>query len=249
MRSWWTAADTRCLRQSCNAVRLHGGLHLPGTSHHRKADAQRRHRRRGVLLLVTRRVMEGTLVMRRVTVDSSCVVVVAVVVVVVVVFVNCPNVCVRVRACVCAQRLHWVLPARHAAILLLRVGVEWLWCIAAVDLARHSSDQVSAAAVVACTHATSKFPLSDLHVLSWACDRTGYFRYSGTSTRGRNSGIFWALLQCSLIIGGSVGLLVVPSGSDISVSTATKLYGVLLAMCISGAVTMLFLGKPETLYV
>jgi hypothetical protein len=81
------------------------------------------------------------------------------------------------------------------------------------------------------------------------CAFPGACRYSGTATRGRNSGLFWALLQCSLIIGSVVVYLVVPGGKDISVTTASRLYGVLLVLVVSGAFTLLFLGKPPPPYV
>ncbi len=74
-------------------------------------------------------------------------------------------------------------------------------------------------------------------------------RYSGTLTRGRNSGLFWALLQSSLVIGSLVIYVVVPSGSHISVSTSHRLYGVLLALVCLGACTLAFLGKPPPPYV
>jgi hypothetical protein len=69
-------------------------------------------------------------------------------------------------------------------------------------------------------------------------------RYSGSNTRGRNSGIFWGLLQCSLLIGSMLAYAVVPGGKDISRHTATKLYSGLLVICCTGAATLTLLGKP-----
>ena len=49
-------------------------------------------------------------------------------------------------------------------------------------------------------------------------------------------------------MGGLTGYAVVPDSDTISVETARKLYAVLLTLCIAGAFTLLFLGKPPDLY-
>jgi MFS family permease len=80
----------------------------------------------------------------------------------------------------------------------------------------------------------------------WTSQGSLLTRYSGVATRGRNSGIFWGILQLSLLIGSLIAYGVVPGGHDITEHTATKLYIALLCCACTGTVILLFLGKPPS---
>ena len=72
----------------------------------------------------------------------------------------------------------------------------------------------------------------------------GCGRYSDDATRGRNSGIFWSLLQLSLVIGSVTAMVLVPPGTTISEDTAGSLYTSLLVACAAGTALTLALAEP-----
>ncbi|XP_064600722.1 UNC93-like protein MFSD11 [Liolophura sinensis] len=66
---------------------------------------------------------------------------------------------------------------------------------------------------------------------------------SDTETVGRNSGIFWALLQCSLLFGNLYSYLTLRGNFDIPVSERTKLFLGLSGACGLGILTLVLLRK------
>lgn len=64
---------------------------------------------------------------------------------------------------------------------------------------------------------------------------------SGESTMERNSGIFWAMLQCSLLIGNTYVYFVFRGENDIGKSLRTTVAVVLLSITSVGVLTFLFL--------
>lgn len=51
-------------------------------------------------------------------------------------------------------------------------------------------------------------------------------------TQGRNSGIFWALLNFSLVFGGVVIIVLLPNGDTVPVASARRLYSILTGIAI-----------------
>ncbi|RUS80840.1 hypothetical protein EGW08_011395, partial [Elysia chlorotica] len=73
-----------------------------------------------------------------------------------------------------------------------------------------------------------------------------YLTINSTSeTVARNSGIFWALLQCSMLFGNMYSYFVFQGQSEISDSSRTKLFIALSAAGLLGCVCLLFLRKPR----
>eukprot|EP00048_Salpingoeca_helianthica_P015418 m.226672 g.226672 ORF g.226672 m.226672 type:complete len:427 (-) comp17008_c0_seq1:30-1310(-) len=66
---------------------------------------------------------------------------------------------------------------------------------------------------------------------------------SDDTTRGRNAGIFWALLQSSNLIGSTMAYLVLPDDNSISESQAHQFY--LILFCVAcGGIGVLFFTRP-----
>jgi len=70
---------------------------------------------------------------------------------------------------------------------------------------------------------------------------------STEETRGRNSGLFWALLQTSLLLGSGAAFIIVPPGSEIALPTARLLFLVMLVSSCAGVVLFLFQRPPPSL--
>lgn len=66
---------------------------------------------------------------------------------------------------------------------------------------------------------------------------------SDERTMERNSGIFWAMLQCSLLIGNTFVFIQFQGLTDIDKSTRTIVAAVLLSICVAGVLTF-FLLRP-----
>eukprot|EP00049_Salpingoeca_infusionum_P027995 m.35528 g.35528 ORF g.35528 m.35528 type:complete len:506 (+) comp9900_c0_seq1:50-1567(+) len=78
--------------------------------------------------------------------------------------------------------------------------------------------------------------------LVWTGQGTAITCCSNEKTRGRNSGIFWAILQLSLVVGSSLSLVIIPkNASDVTQETARKLYIGLASMCTLGMLILLLL--------
>lgn len=67
---------------------------------------------------------------------------------------------------------------------------------------------------------------------------------SDDNTMGRNSGIFWALFQCSLLIGNIYVYFAFAGTESISDSIRTQLFIVLSSVAVAGVLLFLFLRKP-----
>eukprot|EP00117_Sycon_ciliatum_P043178 scpid73283/ scgid31298/ UNC93-like protein MFSD11; Major facilitator superfamily domain-containing protein 11; Protein ET len=70
---------------------------------------------------------------------------------------------------------------------------------------------------------------------------------STEETMSRNTGIFWALLQSSLVVGNGAVYFVMGDASTISDRLRTKLYGILTCACTLGTLLLLILRKPPQL--
>lgn len=69
---------------------------------------------------------------------------------------------------------------------------------------------------------------------------------SDKGTIGRNSGLFWALLESSLVIGNLFVFLYLPSNiNDISTHQRTVIYGVFATMGVIGVLLFVVLGKRD----
>ncbi|XP_059141605.1 UNC93-like protein MFSD11 isoform X2 [Physella acuta] len=68
---------------------------------------------------------------------------------------------------------------------------------------------------------------------------------SNAETVARNSGIFWALLQCSLLIGNLYSYFVFQGKSEISESERTKLFAALTGAGLLGSLCLLILRRPR----
>ncbi|XP_065066006.1 UNC93-like protein MFSD11 [Rhopilema esculentum] len=66
---------------------------------------------------------------------------------------------------------------------------------------------------------------------------------SNHETMGRNSGIFWALLQCSLLFGNMFVYFYLNGKSDISAKEGRTIFTVLSSCCFAGTLCFLFLRK------
>ena len=64
---------------------------------------------------------------------------------------------------------------------------------------------------------------------------------SDPSTMSRNSGVFWAMLQMSMLIGNTFVFFAFAGKTDIDKSTRTMVVLVLLSICIVGSLTFLLL--------
>lgn len=64
---------------------------------------------------------------------------------------------------------------------------------------------------------------------------------SDSETMSRNSGVFWALLQCSLLFGNIFVYFTFQGKSQIDEHTRFIVFGVLLSVCIAGVVLLCFL--------
>lgn len=64
---------------------------------------------------------------------------------------------------------------------------------------------------------------------------------SDQATMERNSGLFWAMLQCSLLIGNTFVYFQFQGLEDIDKDTRTKVAAVLLSICLCGVLTFLTL--------
>lgn len=69
---------------------------------------------------------------------------------------------------------------------------------------------------------------------------------SDSETVARNSGIFWALLQCSLLFGNMYSYFVLKGSSDITAEERTKLYTALSGAAAAGILCMLLLRKKRS---
>lgn len=67
---------------------------------------------------------------------------------------------------------------------------------------------------------------------------------SDSDTVSRNSGIFWALLQCSLLFGNIYSYFVLKGSTDITDDERTKLFIGLSGAALLGVLCFLFLRKP-----
>ncbi|KAL3875933.1 hypothetical protein ACJMK2_033837 [Sinanodonta woodiana] len=67
---------------------------------------------------------------------------------------------------------------------------------------------------------------------------------SSTETLTRNSGIFWAMLQCSLLFGNMYSYFVLKGTTDITSDDRTKLYAGLSGAALLGVLSLLFL-RPQ----
>eukprot|EP00794_Sanderia_malayensis_P009173 gene9173-10146_t len=67
---------------------------------------------------------------------------------------------------------------------------------------------------------------------------------SNQDTMGRNSGIFWALLQCSLLFGNMFVYFYFKGTIDISLTEARTVFIVLGVCCLAGTFCFLLLRKP-----
>ena len=77
--------------------------------------------------------------------------------------------------------------------------------------------------------------------LLWTSQGTLLSGYSTADSHGRLSGVFWGMLQCSLLFGALFLLVIVPGGTDISKHTATSLYTALTVVCGCGSLLLLAL--------
>ena len=64
---------------------------------------------------------------------------------------------------------------------------------------------------------------------------------SDPSTMSRNSGVFWAMLQCSMLIGNTFVFFTFQGKDDIDKTTRTTVVLVLLTICIVGTLSFLLL--------
>ncbi|XP_031558594.1 UNC93-like protein MFSD11 [Actinia tenebrosa] len=67
---------------------------------------------------------------------------------------------------------------------------------------------------------------------------------SDTDTMSRNSGIFWALLQCSLLFGNLFVFIMFPGKQNIDDHTRTTVFIVFSAVCGIGILLLFLLRKP-----
>ncbi|UYV71238.1 MFSD11 [Cordylochernes scorpioides] len=69
---------------------------------------------------------------------------------------------------------------------------------------------------------------------------------SDEQTQSRNTGIFWALFQCSMLLGNLFVFLELQGVSKIDETTRQLVYGVLTGVCLIGIVLLVFLrgGRP-----
>lgn len=79
--------------------------------------------------------------------------------------------------------------------------------------------------------------------LLWTAGGAAITNLSDDATRGRNSGVFWALIQLSLL-GGALTALFMLSDTQRSVpaSTAQELYAILTGVCALGCVALALVG-------
>ncbi|GFO25557.1 unc93-like protein mfsd11 [Plakobranchus ocellatus] len=70
---------------------------------------------------------------------------------------------------------------------------------------------------------------------------------SNSETVARNSGIFWALFQCSLLFGNMYSYFVFKGEDVIEPEARTKLFIVLSAAGLAGSLCLLFLRKPRSI--
>eukprot|EP00056_Hartaetosiga_gracilis_P005271 m.83063 g.83063 ORF g.83063 m.83063 type:complete len:536 (+) comp12110_c0_seq1:45-1652(+) len=76
----------------------------------------------------------------------------------------------------------------------------------------------------------------------WTAQGAALVEFSSPGTQGRNSGIFWAILQCSLLTGsGASALMLSPTKAKISPHTAQILYIALTSVCGVGVLMLVFL--------
>eukprot|EP01137_Pigoraptor_chileana_P034770 Opistho-2@27804 len=80
----------------------------------------------------------------------------------------------------------------------------------------------------------------------WTAQGTLIAACSDEETRGRNSGLFWALFQFSVFIGSIIAYFIVPSDNSIPTSTVRTLYIALLGVCVAG-IFLLFTLRPVPL--
>lgn len=79
--------------------------------------------------------------------------------------------------------------------------------------------------------------------LLWTAGGAAITNVSTEDTRGRNSGVFWALLQLSLVGGAlSAMFLLSPDKPNVSPATAQELYAILTGVCAAGCSALLFIG-------
>jgi len=78
----------------------------------------------------------------------------------------------------------------------------------------------------------------------WTGQGTCFTMNSDSSTLGRNSGIFWALLQCSLLWGNLFTYFQFQGEETISSHSRTILFLVLSCVCVAGVLVLLLLRKP-----
>ncbi|XP_052068663.1 UNC93-like protein MFSD11 [Mytilus californianus] len=69
---------------------------------------------------------------------------------------------------------------------------------------------------------------------------------SDSDTVARNSGIFWALLQCSLLFGNIYSYFVLKGSANITSGERTKLYTALSGAAVAGTLCFLFLRNKRT---
>ena len=77
--------------------------------------------------------------------------------------------------------------------------------------------------------------------LLWTGQGNFITRNSNDATMSRNSGVFWAMLQCSMLIGNTFVYVEFRGLEDIDKDTRNLVVGVLLVVCCLGIATLLLL--------
>ena len=79
----------------------------------------------------------------------------------------------------------------------------------------------------------------------WTAQGSFITQCSTDTNRGRNSGIFWAMLQASLLIGNLIGYFLFPDPNTISPENAHFFYLVLFGVAAGGVGILCFLRAPR----
>eukprot|EP01147_Barroeca_monosierra_P006936 gene6936-9567_t len=82
--------------------------------------------------------------------------------------------------------------------------------------------------------------------LLWTGEGAAMSSCSTAETQGRNAGIFWGILQLSLIAGSMTANFIIPNQDTVSRSTESNLYITLTSICAAGVLGMLFLKLPSS---
>ena len=79
----------------------------------------------------------------------------------------------------------------------------------------------------------------------WTAQGSSLTLNSRKETMGRNSGIFWAMLQCSLLIGNLIEFFMLRGRGDFDSNTRFELFAIFTGLAVAGTLLVLTLLKVE----